>query len=169
MKCARSVPSTTLDAHTQRHTHTQTHTQTRACIRTEPNRTTPSTRLDAPDRRLPLVRVTPTSRKASVQKSTPTRHVRLFFGLRQDPPPFFSHHDPSIRVPPHHTIIANLENTVSDTSHAPMKKVRARKRAAVVASCRIARCRSDRIRSVLKSNNILTTSSKRSFFFCLFF
>ena len=97
------------------------------------------------------------------------RHVRLFFGLRQDPPPFFSHHDPSIRVPPHHTIIANLENTVSDTSHAPMKKVRARKRAAVVASCRIARCRSDRIRSVLKSNNILTTSSKRSFFFVCFF
>lgn len=123
------------------HTETHTQTQTRACIRTEPNRTTPSTRLDAPDRRLPLVRVTPTSRKASVQKSTPTRsarHVRLFFGLRQDPPHFFSHHHPSIRVPPHHTIIANLENTVSDTSHAPMKKVRARKRAAVVASCRIA-------------------------------
>ena len=90
MKCARSVPSTTLDAHTQRHTHTQTHTQTRACIRTEPNRTTPSTRLDAPDRRLPLVRVTPTSRKASVQKSTPTRSPRqTFFWIASRPTTFF--------------------------------------------------------------------------------
>ena len=155
-------PSTTLDAHTQRDTNTNTRVYS---YRTESNDPFDSTRLDAPDRRLPLVWATHIPQSVGSKVDAEALATSDFFWIAYRPTTFFTDHNPSIRVPPHRTMIANLENTVSDTSHEPMKKCAlGNVRRSWRRESRIANRESDRIRSVLKSNNILMTASKRLFF-----